>query len=675
MGSGLLQRYCRFAALVAAALPQAEHARAQQANTPELGARARVAPTVAEPHDDATASGTAIDARDRGLALEQLSEAVSQVPGVHVRSSGGFGAFSGLALRGADLAHTAVVLDTIPLTTPDSGAFDLGQLPLSVLERVEVYRGGAPLWLSEGAIGGLLRLVPARAERPRLRASAGYGSFGRYELGATSALAAPDAALAPALLSHVSLAGADNDYPYFDDLGTQFVPGDGRTLRQQNARIDSGDGLLHAGIDALGGRASLLLLGHGRSEGIPGPLALPSSGAHRNLVRLLSAVGYERERFGADGERDSRLSLLASGSLQRTRFSDFRELGMAEAVAADDLALRGFVRAGGSLRVLPWLEPTLLGSFARDEYLPEDRLAFSAPPRAARRSSETLALEARVYGRIADLPAELRPSVRAEWSQAEIGMAAAAASRHVFAPTYRLAAGIELSPALALSTSAATGKRLPSFLELFGDRALLDPNPALQPERSRTLDASVVGRGRAGALRGGAELRGFVLWIDDMIRYERSSELTLRPANLASARILGLELGLHAQLDRHLSLVSALTALDSQNQLGRSLAFRPPLELLVRPELSWAPAQLDRAVLFVELRHVAFVYLDDRSNDTSLPGRTLFALGATIELLHRRLRLQGRISNLFDAPATDVLSRPLPGREVLAVLTLEQEGL
>jgi outer membrane cobalamin receptor len=280
-----------------------------------------------------------------------------------------------------------------------------------------------------------------------------------------------------------------------------------------------------------------------------------------------------------------------------------------------------------------------------------------------------------VFGKIGDLPAELRPSMRAEWSQTEIGMADSAASDHVFAPTYRLAAGIEPSPALALSTSAATGKRLPSFLELFGDRALLRPNPQLTPERSRTLDASVLARGRAGALRAEAELRGFALWIDDMIRYERTPGNTLRPANLASARILGLELGLHAQLDRHLSLVSALTALHSENQRGRTLAFRPPLELLARPELSWSPPHLDRAVVFFELRHVSFVYLDDCCNDTSLPARTLFGLGCTLELLQRRLRLQGRISNLFDVAASDVLSRPLPGREVLALLTLEQEGL
>jgi outer membrane receptor protein involved in Fe transport len=475
------------------------------------------------------------------------------------------------------------------------------------------------------------------------------------------------------------LSGADNDYAYFDDERTRFDPSDGRTLHQENARITAGDGLVHAGVDALGGRMSLVVLGHGRSEGVPGPLAQPASDAHRQLVRLLSALGYEHERIASDGERAHRVQLLASASLQRNRFTDLHELGMGQGTAADDLWLRGFARVGGSLRVLSWLEPTLIASVARDELRPDDPLAFTAPPRPSRRSTEAVALEPRVFGTIAGMPAELRPSLRAEWSQAEVRDATpggtADTRSSAFAPTLRLAAGLEPVPALSLAASAATGRRLPSLFELFGDRALLDPNPELEPERSRTIDLSAVGRARSGALRASAELRGFVLWIDDMIRYERSSELTFRPENLAAARIEGLELGLNAAFGRNLALVSALTALHTENQLGNALAFRPPVELLVRPELSWSPPHLDRVVVFGEVQHVGFVYLDDARNDTSLPARTVFSLGCTLELLQRRMRLQARVRNLFDVRASDVLSRPLPGREVLAVVTVEEVGL
>jgi len=283
------------------------------------------------------------------------------------------------------------------------------------------------------------------------------------------------------------------------------------------------------------------------------------------------------------------------------------------------------------------------------------------------------------------MPAELRPSARLEWSRADIhgehddlreAGSDPGVSVHddVVAPTYRVAFGLQPSAALQLSTSAATGKRMPSIYELFGDRAYAEPNPRLRPESSRSVDASALVHGSAGSLRGSVELRGFALFLENMIRYERTSQFTARPDNIASAHILGLELGASGGLGRHLALLSSLTLMQTRNELGKSLAFRPPVELLVRPELSLYPPGVDRLVVFAEMHHVAFVYLDDHSNDTSLPGRTLFDVGCALELFHERAALQARVRNLFDVQASDVLSRALPGREILVLLSTQQQG-
>jgi outer membrane receptor protein involved in Fe transport len=349
------------------------------------------------------------------------------------------------------------------------------------------------------------------------------------------------------------------------------------------------------------------------------------------------------------------------------------ELGISDASASDDSWRRGYLRAAGSLRVLPFLEPTLVASFTRDEFEPHDPLAFSMPPRPSGRSTEALALEARLYGRLGDTFVELRPSARLAFSQTAIaGETLNAPDRggDDVSATYRVAALIAPWPALSFSASAATGVRLPSILELFGDRVYQLPNPTLVPERSKTADASVVLRGRLGALRGSAELRGFALFIDDLIRYERTAQFTARPENIASGRILGLEFGLQGTYGRHLSLVSSLTALATRNQFGKALPFRPPLELLVRPELVLYPPIADRAALFAELEHVAFTYLDE-ANRTFLDGRSLLGVGAALSLLDDRVVVQARVANLLDDLATDVLSHPLPGREFLLSLTVQ----
>ncbi|HMI94227.1 MAG TPA: TonB-dependent receptor, partial [Polyangiales bacterium] len=298
-----------------------------------------------------------------------------------------------------------------------------------------------------------------------------------------------------------------------------------------------------------------------------------------------------------------------------------------------------------------------------------------APPRASRRSSEALAFEPRVYGLLSGMRAELRPSLRVELSQARIGdpeRSSPETSSNAVAPTFRIAGLLAPLPALAFSASAASGKRLPSLFELFGDRAFVVASPELQPERSRTIDAGVNLARRAGLLRGQAELRGFVLWIDDLIRYERTAQLSLRAANAARARIEGLELGLDGELGEHLRLSAALNAQRSENQLGRSLALQPGFELYVRPELAFSLASRERATLFVEVQQVGLIYLEDSKNSTSLPPRAAFGFGASVELVQGLLLLQARVRNAFDTLARDVLSRPLPGREILFSLALRE---
>jgi hypothetical protein len=112
--------------------------------------------------------------------------------------------------------------------------------------------------------------------------------------------------------------------------------------------------------------------------------------------------------------------------------------------------------------------------------------------------------------------------------------------------------------------------------------------------------------------------------------------------------------------------------MDTRNQLATALPFRPPLQLLVRPELFFFPAFVDRVAAFAELHHLSFFYLDD-TNDARWPARSVLSAGASTQLLASHLALEVRVDNLLDAQATDVLSRPLPGRELRIALTVRED--
>ena len=644
---------------------------------PAYGASAAVeGPIAARNPEDPTAGGTRIDVRGRGRALQDVGEALIEAPGTRVQNLGGLGAFSAVSLRGAELGHTSILLGAIPLTTADNTPFDLSYLALSALDTIEVYRGGAPAWYSEGAIGGVVRFVPAEAARDRLAVTAGTGSFGRREALATASVAGADGPR-PSVLTHVRLAGADNDYPYIADGSTGFTATDDGERRQRNGAIVAGDGLLHASMDALGGRVSLLMLGHGRVQGVPGPLARATGSTQRKLVRALAGVSFEREAHDPDGARRYRLQIVGSGSHQHNSLTDLAnngELGTGQH-DTDDQWQRGYLRLGGSYRVLSFLEATALASLQRDDYRPEDSgdAAISLAGTASGRTTAAASLEARLFGHVLpDVRAELRASTRQAWTETHVafqdGLSKIDRRRDRIVATYRLAGVVEPIPGLSISTSVADGLRLPSAGDLFGDRTYLEPNPDLMPERALSSDLGAVLRGRVGAVAATLEVRGFALFVDDLIVYEQKSARLAQAKNVSSARILGLEAGLNLRAGGRFTLASSLTAMDTQNQHGRALPLRPPLQALLRPRLALLAAGPEQLSLFGELHHVAFTYLADLGTST-FPARTLLSLGATLSLWSDWLTLDVRVNNLLDARVSDALSRPLPGRDFRLSLT------
>ena len=88
-------------------------------------------------------------------------------------------AVGGASLRGAAPGQVAVFVDGVPLSRGSQSAVDLSQLPLDGLERVEVYRGVAPLELGSETLGGAINLVTRRGQGPPSAwLSLGSGSFG-----------------------------------------------------------------------------------------------------------------------------------------------------------------------------------------------------------------------------------------------------------------------------------------------------------------------------------------------------------------------------------------------------------------------------------------------------------------------------------------------------------------
>jgi iron complex outermembrane receptor protein len=650
---------------------QAAHAQAPAVVDVEVRSKRKISASHTE---DPSAAGTQLDLTDRVTLPRTLADVVREAPGTRVTSIGGLGAFSSVSLRGADAEETYVLLDEIPLVTPDGGAFDLSFYPAELFERVNVFRGGAPAWFGSGAIGGVLQLVPRRSSGDGAQASLGYGSFDTWQLSGGTELSLPNGW---SQHNQLVVRGSRGDYPYRDDRTTLFDPSDDATFRRKNGQLAEGSGFQDLRLPLWGGTLHLLAIGFQRAGGFPGPAPKPTPNIRRDSARALLGAAYDREGTGDSGER-ARTQLLLSGAYGGERYVDrLGELGINARTESNDRSFRLFARGAEELWLARWLKSTLLASFALDALLPFDRYVFPRP-RALLRQTAVGGVETAVVGALGDVRYEIRPSARLEWSRTELEATPAyrdsyLRDRRILVPTYRLGAVLEPLRGFALSTSVASGTRLPTFFELFGDRGINRPNFGLEPVRSITVDGGASLRRRLGLLHGGVELRAFHQRRRDAIATTLDPRGQLRRENISEVESWGIESALDGKVGSYFAFNGSLTYQQAESALGARIALRPRLVTYVRPELRipLEAAFLSSVSASAEFWHRGFMFTD-AANLAYLPACNKVALSSALSMFEERVRLTARMDDAGDARCSDLLGYPMPGRSLFFSLSYQE---
>ncbi len=129
------------------------------------------------------ASVTVFDAEEIEFHQAQLaSETLRHVTGVYIRNTGGAGNSPGISMRGLPIAPL-VLLDGIEINNPASGfVYNFGNMPASLLERVEVLHGAQSALYGANALTGVISLQSKRAVEGETTTQAGlsYGSHKTY---------------------------------------------------------------------------------------------------------------------------------------------------------------------------------------------------------------------------------------------------------------------------------------------------------------------------------------------------------------------------------------------------------------------------------------------------------------------------------------------------------------
>ncbi|MBL8524229.1 MAG: TonB-dependent receptor [Betaproteobacteria bacterium] len=435
--------------------------------------------------DQTLAQATIITRDEIDLAgVATLTELLQRKAGIEIRATGGPGQPSSVFIRGGNSAHTLVLVDGLRVSSSSSGSTAFENIPLDLIERIEIVKGPLSGLYGSDAIGGVVQIFTRNSSKPRLTAAVGAGS--ESTIGVNTGFSVREGKTALTL-----------------DAGYQ------RTRAQSATNPAAGSFTFNADRDPYRNTRGLITLtqelwqgervgftawqSRGETDFDAGPGAVASNKQTLSGYQLTS-----ENNFGSEWKSriilgqtidDSRVKSSFPGNFktQQNQVSWFNEF------------------------------KTWAGSMSAGVEWREEKLASDTQYDAKKR--ETTSIFAGYIERIG--PGQLEFTARRD-EEDQFGRR----------NTGSLSYGYTLSPQLTVYARAGHAFRAPSFNDLYYPGF---SNPLLKPEQSDQAEAGIKWRSKNTRV----DIAHFENRIDDLIVFDTA---TFLPQNLARARIKGWEL-------------------------------------------------------------------------------------------------------------------------------------
>ncbi len=414
-----------------------------------------------------------------------LAEVLQRRAGVEVRATGGPGQPQSLFLRGAGSAQTLVLVDGMRVGSATVGTTSIENIPVEMIERIEVVKGPMSSLYGPDAIGGVVQIFTRGKGVPHLFASASYGNAaeGRASAGL---VAADDKTL-------ISFAGgarrvdapsatnarAFGYNPDRDPYENAFF-----NLRASQ-RLWQGEMLT---LEAFGSRSRTHFdagPGDDRNDQAVSGARFTSSTNFTNWWASRLALGEGRDRLVIHGN-----------------FPDTFETRQDQASWVNEIAVPGGALVAGG--------ETIRQRVVSDQAFAKTRRNTNAGFAGLRQAWEGQALE--VSTRLDD--------------DEQFGRRTTGSASY----------GWTLPSIARLAATYARGFRPPTFFDLYGPAFEgFSPNPALKPERSRSSEVSLRSDA-SSALQW--RVTGFDSRLEDLIVFSFAQSTVL---NVARGRVRGVE--------------------------------------------------------------------------------------------------------------------------------------
>ncbi|MBB3699590.1 TonB-dependent receptor plug domain-containing protein [Flammeovirga yaeyamensis] len=125
-----------------------------------------------------------IDTKDLQMQSLEINEILDQTAGLRVRRDGGLGSSTQININGLSGNAVRIFIDGMPMESYGS-SYSINSIPVSLIERIDVYKGVVPIELGNDALGGAINIITKDATKQGLEGSSlnvaySYGSFNTH---------------------------------------------------------------------------------------------------------------------------------------------------------------------------------------------------------------------------------------------------------------------------------------------------------------------------------------------------------------------------------------------------------------------------------------------------------------------------------------------------------------
>lgn len=596
--------------------------------------------------------------------IADISNVLAQYSPVQVRRMGGLGSFASFTLRGSSGARLPVYLDGMLLSSGASGLADLNGISTDQIERIEVFKGNAPMSLAQPSIAGAINIVTKRNIRKKMHIATGTGSFNTFKLNGnyTNNHKHWNYSLSA---SHVQ---SKNNYTYTFTNGTTHYTGDDyNTTRHHNAY--NNDSILLKVQRSLsdGRKLHLSFNGYQQDKQLPTWLNNADSSLDLNETAINTLIKYDTSNS------ESGDSAISAG----IRYQDqiFNDPNAEISLTKEHVKYVTQYRFVNLYFEKYWKNTifTTNSQISDESFDPHYYTQYNDYAHSVRYvASQSIQSKSFFFSDKLTITPSLRYYINKSHRKASEIFSEQTQSNHLL--NSQLGIQYNFTQHWILTSNISNNHRVPTFNELFSNLGITKGNPDLKPENARNFDISLSANknfSKRLIKSIGATLTYYLSDIDDAIIWTYNSQHVGFADNTAKSHIDGIELSMHIDGKRIVSWNSDLTLEDARltnsNPLFNNKRIPGHAFLNSHNQLSFRI----RKSLQLTVSYNALVgRYYDYVNDLPVPDQT--RLNTTINWANKNWRYTLEMLNLLNQKQEDYFLNPLPGRSIFFTIQYQK---